>query len=286
MNKLKLLLLGFLLSLLPYTVTFSKKEPTKFDHYHSDFNYLLKTYVKNNEVDYKGFIKSKDLLNKYLNSLARISEKEYMLWNKNQKLAYWINAYNAFTIKAIIDNYPIKRSWTLIGLLYAPKNSILQIPGVWKKLEFKAMGKLVTLDTIEHQILRKDFYEPRIHMAINCASKSCPDLKSEAYTFVNLESQLEDASLKFINNYEKGLKLESNGKIIKISKILKWFGNDFDSYSKTVNISDNFKDKKGVLGFIYNYTNSEEIKNIIRSSNFELMYLEYDWTLNDKDTNF
>ena len=174
----------------------SKPQPTHFDHNHGIFNVLLKENIDDGKVDYEGFINSKEEFMKYLDSIGDVTEQQYLVWTNGQKLAFWINAYNAFTLKAIIDNYPIKRSFTLVGIFYAPENSILQIPGVWKKLKFNAVGEEVTLDHIEHGILRKQFNEPRIHAAINCASISCPDLRDEAYIGERIEIQLDDASRK------------------------------------------------------------------------------------------
>ncbi len=151
----------------------------KSDHFHVLYDSLLKKYVRNGKVDYVGFREAGGQFGLYLKSLGEVSEREFTAWSQGQKLAFWINAYNAFTIKAIIVHYPIKTR-TFIGL-FSPQNSILQIPGVWNRLRFQAVGKMVTLDEIEHEILRKKFKEPRIHFAIVCASMSCPDLASEAY---------------------------------------------------------------------------------------------------------
>ncbi|TFG74578.1 MAG: DUF547 domain-containing protein, partial [Thermodesulfobacteriales bacterium] len=134
-----------------------------FDHSYSTYNSLLNRYVKNARVNYEGFIDSRAEFETFLRALGSVDENDFQTWTEEQKLAFWINAYNAFTIKAIIDHYPIKRSFSLIGIFYAPSNSILQIKGVWTKLQFRAVGKMVTLDEIEHQILRKEFNEPRIH---------------------------------------------------------------------------------------------------------------------------
>lgn len=280
---LKVLVVTIFLTILPYRVVLTLQDPTPFDTDHTQFDKLLKKYVNNAKVDYKGFIKSRDEFESYLKSLGDVPEVEYNGWSEKQKLSFWINAYNAFTIKAIIDHYPIKRSWTLIGIFYAPKNSILQIPGVWKKLKFKAVGKTITLDHIEHQILRKEFNEPRIHVAINCASIGCPDLRIEAYTAFNLEKQLNDASISFVNNSEKGLRLSEEGKRIRLSKIFKWFGRDFlEVYGNEENFSNRSLNNKGVLGFVLNYLQSEKHKEILKNNDFKISYLKYDWSLNEQ----
>ncbi len=199
---------------------------TPFDQNHTIFNKLLQENVKDTKVKYQGFIDSVEFVN-YLESLNNISPDDFNTWTDSQKIAFWINAYNAFTIKAIIDHYPIQRSFTLVGIFYAPKNSILQIPGVWKKLQFQAVGQNVTLDHIEHGILRKEFNEPRIHAAINCASISCPDLRNEAYIADKIDKQLDDSSKNFVNSNTKGVLVDKNKNKVKVSKFLSGSGRIF-----------------------------------------------------------
>src|SRR3990167_619036 len=138
------------------------EKPGNFDQLHPIYDSLLKKYVHNAKVDYRGFVSSSEQFNAYLKQLGSVSEKDYVSWSREEKLAFWINAYNAFTIKAIIDHYPIKSKLSLSSIIY-PKNSIRQINGVWDKLRFQAAGKMVSLNEIEHELLRKKFDEPRIH---------------------------------------------------------------------------------------------------------------------------
>jgi len=258
----------------------SMQQPVPFDHSHSNFNDLLKENVDYGKVDYKGFINSKEEFIKYLDSLGDVTEPQYQSWTIEQRLAFWINAYNAFTIKAIIDHYPIQRSFTLIGIFYAPKNSILQIPGVWKKLKFKAVGEEVTLDHLEHGILRKEFNEPRIHVAINCASISCPDLRNEAYVADMIDIQLDDSSKNFVNSRTKGGLVDKDRNTIKVSKIFKWFGEDFFSNYNKQEFNNKSDKQNGSLGFIYKYINNKE-KEYVLNGDYKLKYLPYDWGLNE-----
>jgi hypothetical protein len=254
-----------------------------FDHSYATYNSLLNRYVKNARVNYEGFINSRAEFETFLRALGSVDEDVFESWTEEQRLAFWINAYNAFTIKAIIDHYPIKRSFTLVGIFYAPSDSILQIKGVWTKLQFKALGNMVTLDEIEHQILRKKFNEPRIHMAINCASISCPDLRNEAYTPEKLEEQLADASINFINNPDKGVYVnEQNGKV-KLSKIFKWFGDDFINNYGSKKLFNNYSLKENaVLNFTSEYIESEEVKEYLMNNKLKIGYLGYDWHLNEQ----
>ncbi len=254
-----------------------------FDHSYATYNSLLNRYVINARVNYEGFINSRAELETFLRALGSVDEDVFESWTEEQRLAFWINAYNAFTIKAIIDHYPIKRSFTLVGIFYAPSDSILQIKGVWTKLQFRALGNMVTLDEIEHQILRKKFNEPRIHMAINCASISCPDLRNEAYTPEKLEEQLADASTNFVNNPDKGVYVNEQSGKVKLSKIFKWFGDDFINNYGSKKLFNNYSLKENaVLNFTSEYIESEEVKEYLMNNKLKIGYLGYDWHLNEQ----
>jgi len=254
-----------------------------FDHSYSTYNSLLNKYVDDAKVNYEGFINQRAEFEKFLRTLGSVNETDFQTWTQEQKLAFWINAYNAFTIKAIIDHYPIKRSFSLVGIFYAPSNSILQIKGVWTKLQFRAVGKMVTLDEIEHQILRKEFNEPRIHMAIVCASVSCPDLSSQAYTPLKIEEQLADASISFVNNPSKGVHIDEQNEKVKLSKIFKWFGEDFIKNYGSQKLFNNYSLKENaVLNFTADYLESEQTKQYLMTNKLKIGYLGYDWHLNEQ----
>ncbi|MHC4703653.1 MAG: DUF547 domain-containing protein, partial [Planctomycetota bacterium] len=149
-----------------------------FDY--SDYDSVLKAFVNDKAmVNYAGLKAKRRQLDEFAASMGKLTSEAYENWNDKDKVAFWLNAYNALTLKAIIDNYPIKSSF-FRSRVY-PKNSIRQIPGVWKKMTFKVMGKDLTLNHIEHEILRKKFDEPRIHMAMVCAAMGCPPLRYEPY---------------------------------------------------------------------------------------------------------
>lgn len=254
-----------------------------FDHSYSSYNMLLNQNVDDAKVNYQGFIDQRAEFAAFLRTLGSVDENDFQTWTEEQKLAFWINAYNAFTIKAIIDHYPIKRSFSLVGLFYAPSNSILQIKGVWTKLQFRAVGRMVTLDEIEHEILRKEFNEPRIHMAINCASISCPDLSSEAYTSGKLEEQLTEASIDFVNDPQKGVLVNMKNGKVKLSKIFKWFGEDFIKNYGNNNLFNNYSLKENaVLNFSADHINSNETKKYLMNNKLKIGYLGYDWHLNEQ----
>ncbi|MTI19476.1 DUF547 domain-containing protein, partial [Fulvivirga sp. RKSG066] len=186
---------------------------------HEIWNELTKKHVKaNGMVDYKGFINDRKKLEAYLDLLSN-NAPDKDKWSENEQLAYWINAYNAFTIKLIIDNYPLESIQDL--------HPTLKIPGVntvWHKKFFKIGGEEASLDEIEHDILRKEFEEPRIHFAINCASFSCPPLRAEAYMADKLDKQLDEMATQFINDDKRNKITPDNP---EVSKIFSWFTKDF-----------------------------------------------------------
>jgi hypothetical protein len=209
---------------------------------HTLFDGLLKKHVRNGKVNYKGLKSDIDILNQYLELLKKnLPDKTE---SKNYRLAFWINAYNAFTIKLILDNYPLK--------------SITDLHGgkPWDVKWIEIGDKKLSLNNIENDIIRPRFNEPRIHFAVNCAAKSCPPLSATAFTADNLISLLEERTIKFINDPEFNSISKSK---IKISKIFDWYRQDFGD----------------LVSFIDKYT-SENISN-----SAEVSYKEYDWNLNN-----
>jgi hypothetical protein len=211
---------------------------------HNAWDKLLKKYVtENGDVNYKEFKKDVEQLNNYVGYLATKIPSEN--WSKPEKLAYFINAYNANTIKLIIDNYPIK--------------SIKDIKNPWSKKRIKIGDKDFSLEDIEHEILRK-MNEPRIHFAINCASASCPKLLNVAYTSENVEQLLDKATKSFIANTKKNSISEQS---VQLSKIFQWYKSDFT-----------------VKGSLIDYINQYSKVKVYHDAT--ISYLEYDWSLNEQ----
>ena len=219
---------------------------------HGEWDALVKKHVsKNGMVDYQGFLKDKKQLQVYLDKLS--ANRPTSKWSKNEKMAFWINAYNAFTVKLILDNYPIKSIKDI-------KRGIPFVNSVWD-IAFIPMGKeKIDLNYIEHTILRKEFKDPRIHAAINCASFSCPLLRNEAYYASRLDEQLNDAMRRFVNDPQRNQLDKSN---IKISKIFSWFAGDFKLNGSSV----------------VDYLNKYAKKRV--QPNAKIDFLEYQWELND-----
>ena len=211
---------------------------------HAIWTVFLQKHVSNSgNVDYENIKANDSDLNNYLNQFIEISPNN--TWNKNEKLAYWINAYNAFTIKLIIDNYPLK--------------SIKDIKNPWDQKFIPISGEMISLNHIEHEILR-NMGEPRIHFAIVCASESCPKLLNEAYVWGKLEQQLTGATKDFLRDKSKN---KITGNDLQLSKIFKWFSKDF-------------KQNDSLIDFLNKYS------DVKISEDAKINYLDYSWELNDK----
>lgn len=211
---------------------------------HSSWNTLLTTYVSDEgHVNYQGFKNDIATLYSYIHYLSTQMPSEK--WSKQEKLAYFINVYNANTIKLIVDNYPTK--------------SIKDLHNPWSKKFTKIGNDRYSLSDIEHGILRK-MDEPRIHFAINCASTSCPKLVNKAFTAENLEDLLEHATKGFINNPNKNKLSE---KKVKLSKIFKWYKDDFTKNAR-------------LIDYINRYAAIQIQKDA------QISFLEYDWSLNEQ----
>jgi hypothetical protein len=220
-------------------------------HSHSIWDTLLKTHVNNTGfVNYKGFLKDTVLLNTYLRQLS--ANHPTNLWTKNEAKAYWINAYNAFTVKLIVDNYPVKTIKELGGSIY-------KVNTPWD-IKFINLGSnTYDLNNIEHGILRDEFPDARIHAVVNCASVSCPPLRNEAYTPEKLEVQMTEQMRYFINDKTKNTITESK---VEVSSLFKWYSGDFTKEAKTVR----------------NYIN--QFSSLKIDEGTKITYKSYDWNLN------
>lgn len=211
---------------------------------HQKWDDLLQKHVtKDGKVDYRGFQQDMARLNAYLDMLSRHTPEKS--WGRNEKMAYWINAYNAFTVKLILDNYPLKSIRDLDN------------GSVWDRKWIELGHQTYSLNEIEHDILRKRYPDPRIHFAVNCAAASCPPLLNHAYTAQKLDAQLERQTKAFItdNIYNKLERQE-----VIVSKIFEWYSEDFGA----------------LIPFLQQYA------EISISRKASVAYREYDWSLNEQ----
>ncbi len=220
---------------------------------HEKWNALLVEHVSaDGKVNYDGFMEDRATLKGYLDLLSN-NHPHPEKWTEEERLAYWINAYNAFTVELILRHYPLE-SITDIKKLHIP---LVNTP--WHIKFFKIGGVEMNLDEIEHKILRKKFDEPRIHFAIVCASVSCPNLLNEAFTAEKLEQQLTAQAKSFVNDPTKNILAEDK---VQLSKIFSWFKGDFTKNGSLIAYINQYADKPV----------SEKAK---------VKHLSYNWNLNN-----
>jgi len=231
---------------------------------HQLFTQILSDYVYNGRVNYAE-LRNDERLDRYLDQLAATNPDT--IADKNAQLAFWINAYNAYTLKVICDNYPVKSINDLHtgGLIVG---TVLK-KTIWDK-EFVVINrKHLSLNQIEHEIIRKRFKEPRIHFALVCAAKSCPPLRSEAFEAARLDEQLDDQGRVFFRQPDKNF-FEPEKKIAHLSKILDWYEGDFG------------RNDEAVLLYISRFL-PEGLAVSIQADpkKWKIEYTDYDWSLNE-----
>ncbi len=241
---------------------------------------LLRAHVHNGRVDYASLKANPDTLMSFLRQLGNVDAKKFETWRGNDRKAFWINAYNAITIAGIVRHYPIKPGGVLDRLRF-PASSIRQISGFWDTEFSPVMGRRITLNEIEHKILREQFKDPRIHFAIVCASVGCPILQSEAYVGENLDRQLDEAARTFVNDPAK-VRLDQKDSRLYLSSIFAWYKDDFVP-SKHANggLGAYESNTRGALELVVRLL-PEDQAAFIRSHHPKIEYLSYDWSLNDR----
>ncbi|MEX2597211.1 MAG: DUF547 domain-containing protein [Salibacteraceae bacterium] len=250
---IKLLLFGFLI----FFSGCARSQPESISKpiEHATWTHLLQDHVdENGMVNYAKWINDTSRLNEYL-TLVKTHHPNDKYWNQSEQLAYWINAYNAFTVQLVLRHYPIESikdiSAINIPLVYSP----------WDIDFISIEGNKYDLNDIEHGIIREQFNEPRIHFALVCAAQSCPKLRNEAYKAVQLEAQLTDQAKAFINDASKN-KIEKNN--FRLSKLFLWYRGDFTKSGSLIEFLNQYSDVK-----------------IDESANSG--YMDYNWQLNQKN---
>jgi hypothetical protein len=256
-------------------------DPQPFDRSHALFDALLAKHVEAGRVDYRRLTDHPQPLDEYLALLASLPPAALQAMPRSDQLAYWINAYNAFALKSVVEHYPLRRRG-IVGLVF-PANSIWQIAGVWKNRRWRAAGQTLSLDQIEHDIIRPVFKEPRSHFVLVCASTSCPDLGMRAYRGDALERQLNEQTRRFLHDPRKGVRIDAAAGTIHVSKIFDWFADDFAlSHPSEPNHPGLDREESGVLSFIASHRTDSGLQRLLRESRIEVEFLPYDWTLNDR----
>lgn len=246
-----------------------------FDQSHATWDALLKRHVvvvQNgvaSRADYAGFRADEGALQAYLKELSSVALAEYETWTRERKLAFLINAYNAFTVKLVLTRYPDLASIKDLG-------SFLRSP--WKQKFFVLLGAERSLDDVEHGLIRAPgaFDEPRIHFAVNCASLGCPMLRAEAFVAERIEVQLDDGTRRFLADRERNRFVPASG-VLEISKIFDWYREDFEKKSS--------RGGGSLPRFLASYADQladgAAARALIREERAQVRFLDYDWKLND-----
>ncbi len=246
--------------------TLPQQAAAPFDHEHRQFADVLKSVVRDGRVDYRALQRDRRLLDRYRQQLAAVSAATISAASREQQMAFWINAYNAGILATIVEHYPLSRG-SLVGLAF-PANSIWQISGAFKASRHTVAGQTRSLDSIEHNILRPDFRDPRVHMALVCAARGCPPLRAEPFVGARLGRQLDDQARIFLGDRVHGLNWAPANRRLAISSIFKWFAEDFAPAG-------------GVREFVARYAVDPSLAAAVRDPANKIRYLDYDWTLNE-----
>ena len=236
---------------------------------------LLKKHVQWNAtgvastLSYKGMQADRAELKKVLDGFSAVSKAEYDGWKKDDRLAFLINAYNAFTVEIILTKYPDLKSIRDVGSI---------VTKTWRIKFFKLLGEERHLDNIEHDMIRAPgvFNEPRIHMACVCASIGCPALRPEAFTGANLDASLEDNVKRFLKDKTRNRFNATSGKL-EVSKIFDWYKDDFQKGFKGIASREQFFGKYAEL-----LADDPASQKIVKDGKADISFLDYDWLLNDK----
>jgi hypothetical protein len=231
------------------------------DHTHAAWTAILERRVTDGRVAYAALARDdRDALERYLHQLSATCAADYEGWSRAERLAFWINAYNAFTVELVLDHYPITSIRTIGWLPGAAfRQAFIPMPGL--------KGGDVSLNDIEHDTLRADFREPRIHFALVCASTSCPPLRGEAYRAADLDAQLDDQARIFLRDPSKN-RFDPATNTLQLSRIFDWFRADFEAVAESL------------PAYVARYLDDPRVNR----PGVDVEFLDYDWSLNDQAT--
>jgi hypothetical protein len=249
-------------------------QATGFDHSPAAFTALLRKHVRlvrggqTTQVAYAGFKADRAALKAYLDSLSAVTPTAFGGWAKAERQAFLTNAYNAFTVELILTRYPDLKSIKDLG-------SLLSSP--WKPKWIALLGGKVSLDDIEHAMLRKrgDYDDPRVHFAVNCASIGCPALREEAFVASRLDAQMEEQTLRFMSDRTRNRYNAQRGRL-ELSKIFDWYGEDFRLGHRGIASLPAFAAR-----YADQLADAPADRERIRAASVDIAFADYDWALND-----
>ena len=244
------------------------------DHTHKAWDDLLKKHVRYVEdgnasrVSYAGFAKDRAALKAVLDDYSKVARPEFDGWTKPQQQAFLYNAYNAFTIEKVLTRYPAIKSIRDFGTVFG---------NPWKDKFFTLFGQPAYLDLIEHEILRREgaYDDPRVHVAVVCASIGCPMLRDAVFNAERLEAQLDDAMRRFMSDRTRN-RYNREARRLEVSRIFDWYGKDFEKGHK------GYTTLKATLArYADQLAERPEERALVREQKADIAFLDYDWGLND-----
>ena len=251
--------------------------------FHDKFAEVLKTFVDDKGmVDYKTLRRKRTKLKALLQEFDNLDANEYRTWPKEDKIAFWLNAYNIQMLKIITDNYPIQSSRILRLYPGWGPNSILHIKGVWTNYKFLVMDEEFTLAEIDKRFFRKEFDDPRIFFAVCNAGLSSPPLRNEPYYGYKLDEQLDDQAKRFLSS-PMAFMIDKEKRSVYLSSLFQSSSYGKEFISKFA-IDKKFKEQepttRAVLNFITNYVSRDKV-SFLEVGNYSVKFMKYDWTIND-----
>jgi len=266
---------------LPEPLKPPKAKPRPIISFHNKCADILENYVDDKGmVDYKTLKRRKTELNQLLDEFAKLDPNEYNSWPQEDKIAFWLNAYNIKMLEIVVDNYPIQSS-RILRIFWGP-DSIRHIKGIWDKYKFIVMDEEFTLKEIEQRFFRREFDEPRVFLAISYASLSSPPLRNEPYYGCRLYEQLDDQTRKFLSS-PLAFRIDREKHIVHLSAIFHptWYGKEFISkYGTDKKFKDQPPSLRAVLNFATNYISQQDVA-FLEVENYSVEYINYNWRLNE-----
>ena len=247
---------------------------------------LLRIYVdRQGMVNYPALERDKEILRDAVADISSVGQRKFAGLSKSGQIAMLINAYNLFTIDAVVSNWPVKRNW-LTGWFY-PGNSIRQISGVFDELTHQLLGTGYTLDEIENGMLREQYGDPRIHLVLVCGAIGCPRLRPTPYTADSLDVQLDNQVKDFLAD-PQNFRIDRDAMVVTLSEIFEEYASDWMAAGYThldslapANRADDAPgaEQRAVIEFIMGYQDSPA-KSFLEAGGYKIDYSDFDWSLN------
>ncbi|MDG2053672.1 MAG: DUF547 domain-containing protein [Phycisphaerales bacterium] len=264
---------------LPDTDRWTTEAEVPWSFTYKPYEEVLRKFVDDKGlVDYAGLLTDRQALDRFLVGVSRLEMSTYRLWSMREQEAFWINLYNALLLKVATDFYPIAPE--PFDPEY-PRDSIRQLGDVFTKSSIEVLGGTMTPDNIEKKVLRDSFDDPRVHVALVCAAKGCPPLRQEPYLGDKIDKQLKDQLDRMVNDPRYFL-LQKEEHRVYLSELFKWYG---DEYVELYNTSEAPKRRNESESAALNYIGtalSPEDQIYLRKEKYGVLYIPYDWSLNDQ----